>query len=426
MSDLTLAAVSAKKASHLMAVLGSDCKNNALAAISKALLDSSEMIFKANNEDLKKAEEEDLETPLLKRLRFDSKKLKEVTDGIESLITLDDPVGKKLLHTTLDDGLDLYRVTCPIGVIGVIFESRPDALVQIASLCLKSGNSVFLKGGREAENTNRVLADIIYKAGVAAGLPEGWLHLITTREDVNAMLALDKYVDLIIPRGSNAFVQYIMKNTLIPVMGHADGVCHTYIASDCDHKKALKVVLDAKTQYVSVCNATETILVDRDLKDTLLPELISTLRDNNVEVFGDDEVSGLFNCEKAEQWHHEYLDYKVSVKLVDGISEAVDHINTYGSGHTDAIITEDKEKAEAFMDSVDSGSVLWNCSTRFADGFRYGFGAEVGISTSKLHARGPVGLEGLVSYKYKLYGNGDIVGDYASGNKKFKHIRRNI
>jgi len=426
MSDLILDAASAKKASHLMAVLSSEDKNRALSAISKALLASSDKIFDANARDLTKAEEENLETPLLKRLKFDSGKLKDVTDGIDSLISLPDPVGRKLLHTSLDDGLDLYRVTCPIGVIGVIFESRPDALVQIASLCLKSGNSVFLKGGREAENTNKVLADIIYNSGVEAGLPEGWLHLITTREDVNAMLALDKYVDLIIPRGSNAFVQYIMKNTLIPVMGHADGVCHTYIASDCDHEKALKVVLDAKTQYVSVCNATETILVDRSLKASFLPKVIALLRENNVEIFGDEEVSQMFRCGKVDEWHHEYLDYKVSVKLVDGIDEAVEHINTYGSGHTDAIITEDKSKAEKFMDSVDSGSVLWNCSTRFADGFRYGFGAEVGISTSKLHARGPVGLEGLVSYKYKLYGNGDIVGDYASGNKKFKHIRRDI
>lgn len=426
MSDLTISAAQAKKASHLMAVLTADIKNEALIKISKALNDSSAKIFEANQADLKKAEEEGLETPLLKRLKFDSKKLNEVTDGIKSLTGLEDPVGKKLLHTTLDDGFELYRVTCPIGVIGVIFESRPDALVQIASLCLKSGNAVFLKGGREAENTNKILAEIIYTTGVEAGLPEGWLHLITTREDVNAMLALDKYIDLIIPRGSNAFVQYIMKNTLIPVMGHADGVCHTYIAADCDQEKALKVVLDAKTQYVSVCNATETILVDRDLKASLLPKLVAMLRENDVEIFGDDEVSQMFRCEKAQEWHHEYLDYKVSIKLVSGLSEAVDHINEYGSGHTDAIITEDKAKAESFMDSVDSGSVLWNCSTRFADGFRYGFGAEVGISTSKLHARGPVGLEGLVSYKYKLYGNGDIVGDYSAGNKHFKHIRRDI
>ena len=317
----------------------------------------------------------------------------------------------------MDDGLELYRVTSPIGVIGVIFESRPDALVQIATLCLKSGNSVFLKGGREAIETNRVLFETIRDASVEAGVPEGWINLLESRDEVTGMLGLSDCIDLIIPRGSNAFVQYIMKNTTIPVMGHADGVCHTYIDKDADEATAVKVAVDAKTQYVSVCNATETILVDRSLKDTLLPRLIKALEEKNVVVHTEDEVT---------DWHHEYLDYEVSIKLTDSIDEAIDHINKYGSGHTDAIITTNKENAEYFMNKVDSGSVLLNCSTRFADGFRYGFGAEVGISTSKLHARGPVGLEGLVSYKYKLYGNGDIVADYASGNKKFKHIRRDI
>ena len=326
----------------------------------------------------------------------------------------------------MDDGLELYRITCPIGVIGVIFESRPDALVQIASLCLKSGNAVFLKGGSEAANTNRILADVISKAGIEAGLPEGWLNLLESREDVNGMLSLDKYIDLIIPRGSNQFVQYIMSNTQIPVMGHADGVCHTFIDRDCDPAMALKVVLDAKTQYVSVCNATETILVDAPLKETLLPELIATLKSHGVEFFGDEYVCSSYGCEKVTDWHHEYLDMKVSVKIVDGVMEACDHINEYGSGHTDAIITMNSATADIFTGRVDSGSVLVNCSTRFADGFRYGFGAEVGISTSKLHARGPVGLEGLVSYKYRLIGSGNIVADYATGEKTFKHIRHNI
>lgn len=415
MSDLTSDAIKAKEASRLMAVLSTETKDRALADISMALLDNSDLIFKANKEDIELAEQTGLETPLLKRLKFDETKLNDVRSGIEGLIGLPDPVGKKLLHTTLNDGLELYKVTCPIGVIGVIFESRPDALVQIASLCVKSGNAVFLKGGREADKSNRALASVIYEAGVGAGLPEGWLHLITTREDVNNMLSLGDYIDLIIPRGSNSFVQYIMQNTTIPVMGHADGVCHTYIDRDADIDTAVKVAVDAKTQYVSVCNATETILIDRAIKDQIVPVLYPALREKGVEIFEEDQVS---------DWHHEYLDYKVSVKFVSGVKEAVDHINKYGSGHTDAIITTNKETAEFFMDSVDSGSVLLNCSTRFADGFRYGFGAEVGISTSKLHARGPVGLEGLVSYKFKLYGNGDTVGEFASGVKTFKHIRR--
>ena len=422
MSELTEKAAKAREASYSMAVLTREQKDNALKAIADALNSEKDRIIAANAEDLANAEAADLEKPLIKRLKFADAKIADVTDGILSLMTLEDPVGKQTLHTTLDDGLELYRVTCPIGVIGVIFESRPDALVQIATLCLKSGNAVFLKGGSEAANTNKVLSEVIYEAGIKAGLPEGWLNLLTTRAEISDMLKLDEYIDLIIPRGSNAFVQYIMQNTNIAVLGHADGVCHTYINEKADPAKALKVAVDAKTQYVSVCNATETFLVDEALKDTLLKDLIKTLRDAGVTIYGDDYVAEAFGAEKVTEWHHEYLDMKCSVKVVSGIDEAIAHINRYGSGHTDAIITEDKAAADRFMLGVDSGSVLVNCSTRFADGFRYGFGAEVGISTSKIHARGPVGLEGLVSYKYKLLGNGDIVGDYASGAKKFKHI----
>ena len=417
MSFLYSKAVTSKHASFTMALLDNKTKNDALEAVASALLDNKEKIFEANKLDLERSEKEGLEGPLMKRLRFDEHKLNDVVDGIRSLITLEDPVGKIKLHTTLDDGLELYRVTCPIGVIGVIFESRPDALVQIATLCLKSGNSVFLKGGREALETNKALYETIRDASEANGVPEGWINLLESRDEVTAMLELNDCIDLIIPRGSNSFVQYIMKNTTIPVMGHADGVCHTYIDKDADEATALKVAVDAKTQYVSVCNATETILIDRSLENTLMPKLIKALEEKNVIVNLEADV---------EDWHHEYLDYEVSIKLTDSVDEAIDHINKYGSGHTDAIITTNKETAEYFLNKVDSGSVLLNCSTRFADGFRYGFGAEVGISTSKLHARGPVGLDGLVSYKYKLYGDGHIVGDYASGEKKFKHIRRDI
>ncbi|MBR1907060.1 MAG: glutamate-5-semialdehyde dehydrogenase [Clostridiales bacterium] len=425
MSELIEKAKKAREASYSMALLTREQKDRALTAIADALNAGKDKIFEANAEDLRNAEDANLEKPLIKRLKFADAKLADVTDGILSLKTLEDPVGKQTLHTTLDDGLELYRVTCPIGVIGVIFESRPDALVQIATLCLKSGNAVFLKGGSEAAATNKVLSEIIYEAGVSAGLPEGWLNLLTTRAEIADMLGLDEYIDLIIPRGSNAFVQYIMQHTNIAVLGHADGVCHTYINEKADPAKAIKVALDAKTQYVSVCNATETFLVDEALKDTVLPELVSALRNAGVTIYGDDYVSEKFGAEKVTEWHHEYLDMKCSVKVVSGIDEAIAHINRNGSGHTDAIITEDKAAAERFMLGVDSGSVFLNCSTRFADGFRYGFGAEVGISTSKIHARGPVGLEGLVSYKYKLIGNGDIVGDFASGARKFKHIHHN-
>ncbi|MBQ1894765.1 MAG: glutamate-5-semialdehyde dehydrogenase [Clostridiales bacterium] len=426
MSDLSIQASEAKKASRRLAIIDTDTKNAALANIAKRLMDNSDAIFEANDKDIAEAEAVNLEAPLLKRLKFREAKLSDVCDGIRSLIDLEEPVGKMSLHTTLDDGLELYRVTCPIGVVGVIFESRPDALVQIATLCLKSGNAVFLKGGREAHNTNKILAEIISSAGIEAGLPEGWLHLLTSREDVANMLSLNEYIDLIIPRGSNDFVKYIMSNTSIAVLGHADGVCHTYIDRDCDPDIAVKVAVDAKTQYVSVCNATETFLIDRAAVPAVLDRLVAALNDAGVELYGSEEVSKLLGIPEVSEWHHEYLDYKASVKIVEDVNEAIDHINRYGSGHTDAIITENEQTADLFMSAVDSGSVLVNCSTRFADGFRYGFGAEVGISTSKIHARGPVGLEGMVSYKYKLIGHGDIVDDYATKRKTFKHIRRDV
>lgn len=417
MADIKAQASISKQASFQMAILSTEVKNSALKNVALALEANKELIFEANKKDLDNAIKEGLDDPLVKRLRFDEHKLNEVITGINSLICLEDPVGKIKLHTTLDDGLELYRVTCPIGVIGIIFESRPDALVQISSLCLKSGNSVFLKGGREALETNKALFSVINKASLEAGLPSGWINLLETREAVSEMLGLDEYIDLIIPRGSNSFVQYIMNNTSIPVMGHADGVCHTYVDVDADINKAIKVVVDAKTQYVSVCNATETVLIDKNLDENNRQLIIQALKDKGVTVHFEDEVTN---------WHHEYLDYEVSVKLVDGVEEAINHINQYGSGHTESIITENKKTSEYFMNKVDSSSVMLNASTRFADGFRYGFGAEVGVSTSKLHARGPVGLEGLISYKYKLYGNGDIVADYASGKKTFKHIRRDV
>ena len=426
MSNVMQFAADAKDASRRLAVLSASVKDEALENIALRLTENKERIFEANRKDLQQAQIDNLEKTLFKRLKYDETKLSDSVAGIRSLRSLSDPLGKTLMHTTLDDGLELYRVTVPIGVIGVIFESRPDALVQIASLCLKSGNAVLLKGGREAINTNKVLSEIIYNAGIEKGLPEGWLSLLTSREDVGAMLTMDKFIDLIIPRGSNAFVQYIMQNTNITVMGHADGVCHTYIDKDADPEMAVKVAIDAKTQYVSVCNTTETILVHKDLLDSFVPVLMDALKEKGVTVYGDDILSDKYGLEKVTEWHHEYLDYKVSMKVVADVYEAVDHINRYGSGHSDCIITGNRETAEIFMNGVDSGSVMWNCSTRFADGFRYGFGAEVGVSTSKLHARGPVGLEGLVTYKYKLMGSGDIVADYADKTKTFKHIRREV
>jgi len=282
---------------------------------------------------------------------------------------------------------------------------------------------VLLKGGSEAKKTNKILSQIIYEAGVAAGIPQNWLTLLETREDVTALLKMDDYIDLIIPRGSNAFVKYIMDNSRIPVLGHADGICHTYIDKDADITMAVKVATDAKVQYVAVCNATETLLVHKAIAPAFLPPIQQELQKYNVEIVGCEQTQKIINVNPAteEDWRTEYLDYKLSIKIVDSVEDAINHINKYGSKHTDSIITNDQQAAKKFMDLVDSGNVFWNCSTRFSDGFRYGFGAEVGISTSKIHARGPVGLEGLIIYKYKLIGNGNIVEDYAKGKRTFKH-----
>ena len=422
MTDFETRAQGAKKASFEMAVLSTKVKNDALLAIADALLASKEEIFKANALDLKNAEETNLPMPLLKRLRFDEHKLNDVVGGLRSLKELPDPVGRELMKTEMDDDLILTRVSCPIGVLGIIFESRPDALVQIASLALKSGNACCLKGGSEAMNSNRILFEIIEKASVDAGIPKGWITLMETRNDVAEMLTLDQYIDLIIPRGSNSFVQYIMQHSSIPVMGHADGVCHLYIHEKADRAMALSIAVDSKTQYVAVCNACETILVDEKIAPDFLPTLAVALREKNVELHGCEKTKAILpDVLPVEEWHHEYLDYKVSIKVVSGLSEAIDHINANGSGHTDSIVTADPEAAEEFMNRVDSGNTFWNCSTRFSDGLRYGFGAEVGISTSKLHARGPVGLEGLVTYKYKIRGNGNIVADYSDGRRRFTH-----
>ncbi len=417
----------AKPASIHLAATQTHIKNDALAEIAHALKLHSDEVVSANKEDLVKAEKDNLAGPLLKRLKFDESKINGVCAGIESLIKLDDPAGKILSSTELDKGLELYKTSCPIGVIGVIFESRPDALVQISTLCLKSGNTVLLKGGSEAVKTNRILAEIISEASEKAGLPKGWIQLMETRQDVAQMLTLDEYIDLIIPRGSNDFVRYIMDNTNIPVLGHADGICHVYIDGDVDLDMAVNIIVDSKCQYVAVCNATESLLVDKKNAEKLLPKVKTALEEKNVKLRGCKKTQSIIEVKPAieEEWSTEYLDYVLSIKIVDGLNAAIEHINQYGSGHTDAIVTNDKEKAETFMALVDSANVLWNCSTRFSDGYRYGLGAEVGISTHKIHARGPVGLEGLVIYKWKLIGNGQVVADYSGENaKKFTHQKK--
>jgi len=416
-------AKAAKQASIELGGLGRGVKDAALAEITVLLNGKAGEIIAANEKDLMAARKNNLAGPLLARLKFDAKKLGDVCEGIESLIKLDDPVGKTLSHTELDTGLVLYKVSCPIGVVGVVFESRPDALVQISTLCLKSGNACLLKGGSEAENTNKILAKIISQASIKAGIPEDWLGLLEGRQDVAEMLKADDYIDLIIPRGSNRFVRYIMDNTNIPVLGHAEGICHVYVDGQADLDMAEKIIVDSKCQYMAVCNAAETLLVDEKIADKFLPRIKRALEEKNVEIRGCEKSRSVIDVKAAtkDDWSTEYLDLILSVKVVAGVDEAVEFINRYGSGHTDAIVTSNRETAERFMDLVDSANVFWNCSTRFSDGYRYGLGAEVGISTNKIHARGPVGLDGLVIYKWKLLGTGQIVADYSEGKKKFSH-----
>ncbi len=423
MKDLHQMADASRQAAWTLAASDLDTRNTALLLMAKALENHKAEIFAANEQDMREAAATDLAAPLLNRLKFREEKLAAVTAGLEALATLPDPIGQTTLARELTEGLKLYRVNCPIGVIGVIFESRPDALVQIASLALKSGNAVLLKGGREALRTNEALCACLREAAAQAGLPADFAQLLTTREDVAAMLKEDDLIDLIIPRGSNAFVRYIMDNSRIPVLGHADGICHVYVDRAADLKMAVSIAVDSKTQNVAVCNAMETLLVHRDVAAAFLPELLPAMREKNVRLLGDEAVQAIIPVEAAtaEDWATEYLDYTLSIRVVDSLDEAIGHINHYGSGHTDCIVTSDDAAAQAFLTRVDSAGVYRNVSTRFADGFVYGFGAEVGIATGKIHARGPMGLEGLTTYKYKLLGDGQLMAEMKSGARKYTH-----
>jgi glutamate-5-semialdehyde dehydrogenase len=396
-------------------------KNAVLLTLAEKLKSNHKAVLDANGEDISKAAENGVPATMIDRLKLTDARIESLCSSLLDVVKLEDPCGS---GTCLErpQGIRIRHVRVPIGVIGVIFESRPDALVQIAALCIKSGNCAVLKGGSEALHSNRKLFDVIKNAVSNVDVRFGdTLELIETREDVSELLQYNKYINLIIPRGSNAFVQYIQKNSLIPVLGHADGICHVYIDKYADIAKAKKVVVDAKTQYVSVCNATETLLVHKDIAESVLPELFAELEAKKVKLHCCERcIKYSVNAVMAteEDWKTEYLDYELSVKVVDNIEDAVLHINTYGSGHTDGIITENAESRAYFEAYVDTSSVVVNCSTRFADGFRYGMGAEVGVSTNKYHARGPVGLDGLIIYKYILEGDGHVVADYVGQNAK--------
>ncbi len=426
--DVKLLAQEAKAAAYVLPSLTSEIKNQALKAMAQALRARCGEILKANEEDLLLAKKEleagNLKPTLYSRLHLTQEKLDGVIRGIEEMVALPDPVGKVLSAVELDEGLTLYKISCPLGLLGVIFEARPDVVPQIAALAVKSGNAAVLKGGKESANTNRVMMQVLKDAlATVHGYPPQALQLIYTREESAQMLLLDDLFDLIIPRGGNSLIAYVKAHTKIPVLGHADGVCHIYIAPSADIKMAQKICVDAKTQYPAACNTVETLLIDKRWPVEHQKNLLQTLVQAGVELYGDEQVSALAPVTgPVADWHTEYGDKKLSVRFVSDLLAAVTHINQYGSHHTDAILTQSSEEAEVFMELVDSAGVYHNASTRFADGYRYGFGAEVGISTGKTHARGPVGLEGLTIYKYKLYGSGQAVGEYIGPNAKpFTH-----
>lgn len=421
----------AKDSTYKLQSLSTDIKNKALLEIADKLEQNKNIIFEANKKDLEYAkkllDENKISLSMFNRLKLDENKMIDIISGIKDVVKLEDPINKVLLETELDDNLLLKKISCPIGLIAVIFEARPDVISQISSLCIKSSNAVILKGGAEGENTNKAIFNIINETLESIeDFPKNSVNLVFTRDDIKELLSMDKYVDLIIPRGGNSLVQYIKSNTNIPVLGHADGICHLYIDESANQEKALKICLDSKVQYPSACNAVETILINKNIANEYLPKLYNLFKENNIKMNGCEEVRKILNQSdigEVKEWHLEYGDKEASLKIVENTEEAYNHINKYGSHHTDSIVSENKDNIEKFMTYVDSANVYTNTSTRFSDGFRYGFGAEVGISTNKTHARGPVGLEGLTIYKYKLFGNYQIVDDYVSHRSSFKHKR---
>jgi glutamate-5-semialdehyde dehydrogenase len=413
-----------RQAARELGVLSSAERNQAIAAIAESLEIAIPEILRANELDCQAAQAEGISKPLYERLKLSESKLKSTITGVWDVQKLADPIGEITIHRELDQGLVLKRMSCPLGVLGVIFEARPEALIQITSLAIKSGNGVILKGGKEAIRSCQVLVDVIKKALAKTKINAEAIQLLTTREEIKELLTLEKYVDLIIPRGSNEFVRYIQQNTQIPVLGHADGVCHLYLDEAADFTKAIAITVDSKTQYPAACNAIETLLVHEKIADELLPKLAVALSEKNLILKGDEKTQSIITVLPATEadWQTEYSDLILSIKIVHNLEEALAHIHSYGSKHTEGIVTENTETATQFCNQVDAAGVFQNCSTRFADGFRYGFGAEVGISTQKMPPRGPVGLEGLVTYKYQLIGDGHLVETYSGSEAKpFTH-----
>ena len=424
MSALTDSFALVRKSAAVLAVSPDKERQLYLHTIARILNENKDLIFAENKKDMDNAKAAGIPDAILHRLLFSEEKLASATKGLEELALQKDPIGRTREKRELDPGFILEKRTFPIGVIGMIFEARPDALVQIAGLSLRSGNGIILKGGKEARLTNRILVKLIKKATEDSLFGDNWILGIESHEDVDCLLKAEGYVDLLIPRGSNAFVRHVMDNTRIPVMGHADGICTTFVDESADQDKAIDICVDAKIQYPAACNATETFLVHSAIAETFLPRLNNALVANKVRIHADGKALSYMKDAIAateEDFHTEYLALECAVRIVDSVKEAIDHIQSHGSHHTDAIITENRKNADLFISYVDSADVFINCSTRFSDGFRFGLGAEVGISTSKLHARGPVGLEGLMTTKWILTGNGQTVAEYSGKNGKTFH-----
>lgn len=423
-NSLTEVAQQTRQAAIHLAGASTETKNQALEAVAQALEAATPEILEANVRDCQQAKEAGIANALYARLKLDATKLKGAIAGVRSVANLEDPVGTVQLKRELDTGLVLTRLSCPLGVLGVIFEARPDAVMQIAALAIKSGNGVLLKGGQEALHSCQALVKAIQHGLSNTQVSPNVVALLTSREETLELLNLDQDVNLIIPRGSNDFVRFVQENTRIPVLGHAEGICHLYVDQAAKLDQAVEIAVDSKIQYPAACNAVETILVHDAIASQYLPKLTAALQENQVKVLGDAKTQAIVDVAPATEadWATEYGDLIVSIKVVTSLEEAIAHINQYGSGHTDAIATEDAHAAAIFMNQVDAAGVFHNCSTRFADGFRYGFGAEVGISTQRMPPRGPVGLEGLVTYKYQLKGEGQIVATYAGSDARpFTH-----
>ncbi|HEX2328343.1 MAG TPA: glutamate-5-semialdehyde dehydrogenase [Candidatus Angelobacter sp.] len=425
--DLKAQVQATRGAGRKLAGLTTEQRNRILVDAADSMERRSDEILAANQNDCDLALAAKIAQPLLKRLKTTSAGIAEMAMRVRDVAKLNDPLGHVLATTELDEGLVLEKVPCPLGVVAVIFESRPDAVPQVSSLAMKTGNGLVLKGGVEARHSNRVLVSI-WRDALAAHDPalSDSICLLEDRAEVMQVLQMDREIDLVVPRGSTEFVNFVFRNSRIPVLGHGAGICHVYVDRAADLGMATAVVVDSKIQYPAACNAAEKVLVHREIAAAFLPQVVQALQSVHVEVRVDEECRRL--CAGAdlvpateEDWSTEYSDLRITIKVVSCLDEAMDHIERYGSRHTEAIITRDSDAAARFMEQVDAASVFHNASTRFADGFRFGLGAEIGISNSKLHARGPVGLEGLLTYKYKLRGSGQLVADYVAGGRRFTH-----